>query len=65
MNSLFGWEGVRSAAVFARNVAAVAVVGSQLLIALQVVVLLLPIVTPDREANLDAPRWKLPPAGDL
>ena len=54
--------GCALAAVFARNVAAVAVVGSQLLIALQVVVLLLPIVTPDREANLDAPRWKLPPA---
>ena len=50
------------AVVFARKVSAVAVVGSQLLIALQVVVLLLPIVTPDREANLDAPRWKLPPA---
>ena len=57
--------GCALAAVFARNVAAVAVVGSQLLIALQVVVLLLPIVTPAREVNLDAPRWKLPARGDL
>ena len=49
------------AAVFARKVAAVAAVGSQLLIALQVIVLMLPIFTPNSETPVDAPGWRLPP----
>ena len=54
--------GVGLAAVFARRVSAVARLGSQLLIALQVVVLVLSIFTPDSEAHVDAPGWSLPPA---
>ena len=53
--------GVGLAAVFARTVSAVARLGSQLLITLQVIVLALPIVTPDSEAQLDAPGWSQPP----
>ena len=54
--------GIGLAAVFARRVSAVVRLGSQLLIALQVVVLALSIATPDSEAQIDAPGWSLPPA---
>ena len=53
--------GVGLAVVFARTVSTVAPLGSQLLIALQVIVLVLPISTPDSEAQVDAPGWRLPP----
>ena len=49
------------AAVFARKVSAVAVVASQLFIALQVIVLMLSVLTPDSEALVDDPGWRLPP----
>ena len=49
------------AAVFARKVSAVAAVGSQLLIALQVIVLILSIFTPNSDAQIDAPEWSQPP----
>ena len=54
--------GVGLAAVFAQSVSAVARLGSQLVIALQVIVLAVLIVTPDSEAHIDAPRWSRPPA---
>ncbi len=54
--------GVGLAAVFARRVSAIAPLGSQLLIALQAVVLVLPTATPDSGAQVDAPGWSLPPA---
>ena len=55
------WVGVLGlAAVLARTVSAVTVVGSQLFIALQMTVLILP--SPhDNEAHVDAPGWSLPP----
>ena len=53
--------GVGLAVVFARRVSTVAAVGSQLLIALQMIALLLPIFTPDRETHVDAPGWRFPP----
>ena len=54
--------GVGLAGVFARRVSTVAPLASQLLIALEVVVLLLPSFTSAREAPAGAPGWKLPPA---
>ena len=55
------WVGVLGlAAVLARTVSAVTVVGSQLFIALQMTVLILP-SHPDNEAHVDAPGWCLPP----
>ena len=54
--------GVGLAAAFARRVSAVARLGSQLFIALQVVVLVLPIAAPNSEMQADAPGWSLPPA---
>ena len=53
--------GIGLAAVFARRVSAVARLGSQLFIALQAVVLVFPIATPDSEPQVDAPGWSLPP----
>ncbi len=53
--------GISLAAVFARKVSAVATLGSQLFIALQAVVLVLPVSTPDSEVRADASRWRLPP----
>ena len=53
--------GLGLAAVFARKVSAVAAVGSELLIALQVIALMVPIFTADSEARGDAPAWRPPP----
>ena len=53
--------GIGLAAVFARRVSAVAPFGSQLLIALQLIVLVLPLPAAEREARVDAPAWSLPP----
>ncbi|MDP6582314.1 MAG: PA14 domain-containing protein, partial [Vicinamibacterales bacterium] len=53
--------GIGLAAVFARRVSAVAPFGSQLLIALQLIVLVLPFPAAEREARVDAPEWSLPP----
>ena len=53
--------GLGLAAVFARTVSTVASLGSQLLLGLQVIVLALPISTPDSEAQIGAPGWRLPP----
>ena len=57
------WVGsIGLAAVFARKVSAIAPLGSQWLITIQVIVLVLPIPTPDSTRQIDAPTWSLPSA---